>query len=431
MGHTNLLLCMAALAGLLSASQAAHWALLVAGSSGYYNYRHQADVCHAYQILHKNGIPDKNIIVMMYDDIANSRSNPTKGIIINKPGGSDVYAGVPHDYNGHDVTPDNFLKILQGQDMTGVGSGKTLKSTKDDNVFVYFADHGAPNLIAFPHGELHAQDLQTAILNMNKTQQYKQMVFYIEACESGSMFNRHKLPNNINVYATTAASPKEPSYACYWDKMRKTYLGDVYSVKWLEDSDKADFTKETLFEQFEIVKKETNTSHVHEFGDIALGKAAVLGQFQGMLSTNGQRNANNETKYRVTPHVPIRDAVPSPDVNLHSLKRRIEQSNDEYERASLIYQLEMEHESRAKVEKTVRAIVAQIYSAPIKVQKVLSAHTEVNRPTCYKQAVTHFRNKCFDFQQVEYALRHVYVLANLCDQGLNTKLILSAIDAVC
>jgi len=26
------------------------WVLLVAGSSGYMNYRHQADVCHAYQV---------------------------------------------------------------------------------------------------------------------------------------------------------------------------------------------------------------------------------------------------------------------------------------------------------------------------------------------------------------------------------------------
>ena len=33
----------------------------------------QADVCHAYQILHKNGIPDENIVVMMYDDIAHNK----------------------------------------------------------------------------------------------------------------------------------------------------------------------------------------------------------------------------------------------------------------------------------------------------------------------------------------------------------------------
>ncbi len=30
----------------------------------------KADVAHAYQILHKQGIPDERIVVMMYDDIA-------------------------------------------------------------------------------------------------------------------------------------------------------------------------------------------------------------------------------------------------------------------------------------------------------------------------------------------------------------------------
>jgi hypothetical protein len=39
------------------------------------------------------------------------------------------------------------------------------------------------------------------------------------------------------VYATTAANPKESSYACYYDEERGTYLGDWYSVNWMEDSD--------------------------------------------------------------------------------------------------------------------------------------------------------------------------------------------------
>jgi legumain len=35
-----------------------HWAVLVAGSSGFVNYRHQADVCHAYHLLLEQGIPE-------------------------------------------------------------------------------------------------------------------------------------------------------------------------------------------------------------------------------------------------------------------------------------------------------------------------------------------------------------------------------------
>ena len=90
------------------------WAVLVAGSRGWDNYRHQADVCHAYQVgdrrtdkykttrnilltlkvLHGHGVPDENMIVMMYDDIAYSPDNPHQGEIYNQPGGENVYAGV-------------------------------------------------------------------------------------------------------------------------------------------------------------------------------------------------------------------------------------------------------------------------------------------------------------------------------------------------
>jgi legumain len=69
--------------------------LLVAGSKHYYNYRHRADICHAYQILRRGSLEDENIIVFMYDDIENHLDNPRPGIIINQPNGYDVYHGVP------------------------------------------------------------------------------------------------------------------------------------------------------------------------------------------------------------------------------------------------------------------------------------------------------------------------------------------------
>ncbi|KAJ4963081.1 hypothetical protein NE237_023020 [Protea cynaroides] len=73
----------------------ARWAVLVVGSSGYGNFRHQADVCHAYQVLKKGGLKDENIIVFIYDDIAYNELNPRLGVIINHPQGSDVYANMP------------------------------------------------------------------------------------------------------------------------------------------------------------------------------------------------------------------------------------------------------------------------------------------------------------------------------------------------
>lgn len=405
--------------------EAKHWALLVAGSNGWYNYRHQADVCHAYQILHKHGIPDENIIVMMYDDIAHYYKNPTPGKIINKPHGPDVYHGVVKDYTGEDVTPENFLKVLRGDKaaMKDIGSGKVIESGPDDNVFVYFADHGAPNIIAFPSDELHAKDLQEAILDMHKNKQYNKMVFYIEACESGSMFNRHKLPTNINVFATTAANGAESSYAVYYDKDRHTYLGDVYSVMWLQDSDIAKFSTETLQQQFKKVKEETNTSHVMEFGDLSMG-SLTLTNFQG-------EGSSNQFQSKQTALPSIADAVPSPMVPVMILFNQIRNAKTAEEREFYQRELQREQEMRAKIHRTMKTVVKSLVKSEQKQKQILSKPATPMLHRCYKQAVTEFRNSCFNFNKYEHALRHIFVLANLCDEGISAVSIIKAINSAC
>ena len=90
------------------------WALLIAGSSTYANYRHQSDIYHAYQLMLQGGIPKDNIIVMHYDDIATSASNPQQGNVINRPDGPNNYVDVPKDYTGSNVTAANFLRALKG-----------------------------------------------------------------------------------------------------------------------------------------------------------------------------------------------------------------------------------------------------------------------------------------------------------------------------
>ena len=55
---------------MLASAEGAHWAVIMAGSNTFGNYLHQADACHAYQIAKKNGIPESNIIMLAYDDIA-------------------------------------------------------------------------------------------------------------------------------------------------------------------------------------------------------------------------------------------------------------------------------------------------------------------------------------------------------------------------
>jgi legumain len=282
-----------ALVAVLGVAYADNWAVIVAGSNGYGNYRHHADVCHAYQIVKKNGIPSENTIVMLFDDVADSPENPYPGKLFNKPTaagtpGVDVYATCQKDYTGSDVTAANFMSVLKGDAaaMQGIGSGKVLKSGPNDKVFINFADHGGPGLIAMPAGPyLYAQDLMDTLTYMHTNTMYSQLVFYMEACESGSMFDG-LLSADLGIFATTAANPDESSWGTYCppdDKVNgkelETCLGDLYSVNWMEDTDAADIWTETLEAQFTKVQTETTKSHVMQYGDMSWN-TEVIGDFE-------------------------------------------------------------------------------------------------------------------------------------------------------
>lgn len=153
--------------GLALAEDIDHWAVLVTGSRGYANYRHHADVCHAYHIMRKNNIPEEKIITMSYNDVVNALENPMKGKLFNKPNGEDVYAGCKIDYEGNATNSNNFINVLKGNSsgVTG-GNGKVLQSNENSRVFVYFVDHGAPGFIYFPdieHDKLYADVLNATI----------------------------------------------------------------------------------------------------------------------------------------------------------------------------------------------------------------------------------------------------------------------------
>jgi len=61
-------------------------------------------------------------------------------------------AGCVIDYQKADVTPDLYMAVLKGDKnaVKGHGTERVLESTADDFVFLNFADHGGPDLIAFP-----------------------------------------------------------------------------------------------------------------------------------------------------------------------------------------------------------------------------------------------------------------------------------------
>jgi len=398
-----------------------NWAVLVAGSNSWGNYRHQADVCHSYQVLVNHGFNKNNIIVMMYDDIAHNSENPTPGVVINAPNGADVYHGVSKDYTGAAVTPANFLNVLKGN-AAGIkgGNGKVLGSGPNDNVFVFFSDHGGPGIIAFPSELLQATDLNNALVYMHEHQKYNKLVFYLEACESGSMFNT-LLPANINIFATTASDPDTSSYACYYDAKRGTYLGDVYSVNWLENSDKADLSKETLQQQFQVVKRETNTSVVCEYGDQAFSSEPL---------SNYQGPSHSTVRVSSIPN-PNKDAVDSRDVPIAILRHKIAASTGAA-RAKYAAELSAMMQERAALQTLFSTIVAKAAgSSNVALHMTRRMAPTAAHVSCLAASTAAMDATCLSLSQSDYGLKLSMSFVSMCESGVPASSILAAIKSAC
>ncbi|GAB2290607.1 hypothetical protein Dimus_024889 [Dionaea muscipula] len=416
--------------------QGTKWAVLVAGSKGYENYRHQADVCHAYQILKRGGLKDENIVVMMYDDIAHNAANPTPGIIINKPNGTNVYAGVPKDYTGEQVTPKNLLAVLLGDKgaVTG-GSGKVVSSGPNDSIFLYYADHGAPGSLAMPSGdELYAHDLIATLEKKHAARSYRSMVIYVEACEAGSMFDG-LLPKGLNVYVTTASNPDESSWATYYDDHYQTYLGDLYSVSWLENSDEENSQTETLEQQYKVVKLRTFDqyigSHVMQYGDVRLSGEPVSA-YMGMNHNSMKFTPmDNQLTYRQSPAtVPVlqRDA----DV-LYLMEKFRRAAEGSEKRAEARKKLNEELSRRMHIDHVIKTIGEHLFGAE-RASEVLNTVRPTGKPivddwNCLKTLVGTYKAHCGTLSS--YGLKYMRSFANMCNAGVHEDQMALALAQAC
>jgi len=225
---------------------------------------------------------------------------------------------------------------------------------------------------------------------------------------------------NLNIFVTTAANAEESSYACYFDEARSTYLGDWYSVNWMEDTDKEDIRKETLDQQFKITRNETNTSHVMEYGDLSLGKLPV-GQFQGVKKT--KRFMYSE-KYRTT--------APSYEVPLDILYRRLSATDSQEDRREIKAQITNMLSNRKLVETTWSKIVRSVAFTTFQEEKWLKTRPErLTQLRCHNELVHAFSKSCFNFGKNPYAMKFAYILANMCEDNVDPTEAMYMFEDIC
>ncbi|KAK3434556.1 hypothetical protein EUGRSUZ_D02025 [Eucalyptus grandis] len=417
------------------------WAVLVAGSSGYGNYRHQADVCHAYQILKKGGLKEENIVVFMYDDIATHQLNPRPGVIINHPKGDDVYAGVPKDYTGKNVTAANLYAVLLG-DKSAVkgGSGKVVSSKPNDRIFLYYSDHGGPGVLGMPNMPfLYAMDFINVLKKKHAAKGYKEMIIYVEACESGSVFEGI-MPKDLDIYVTTASNAQESSFGTYCPGMEPppppeyiTCLGDLYSIAWMEDSESHNLKKETIKQQYQSVKQRTSNfnnynagSHVMEYGNQSI-KDERLYLYQGFDPATVNFPPN-----RVPPE--YMGIVNQRDADLHFLWQMYKKTeNNSEKKKEITGQISSTMRHRIHLDGSIEMIGALLFG-PEKSSSVLNAAREPGLPLvddwkCLKSMVRVFETHCGSLTQ--YGMKHMRAFANICNSRVTRESMEEACASAC
>uniref|UniRef100_UPI00174F7D81 Asparaginyl endopeptidase n=1 Tax=Clitoria ternatea TaxID=43366 RepID=UPI00174F7D81 len=418
------------------------WAVLVAGSNGYENYRHQADVCHAYQLLIKGGLKEENIVVFMYDDIAWHELNPRPGVIINNPRGEDVYAGVPKDYTGEDVTAENLFAVILG-DRSKVkgGSGKVINSKPEDRIFIFYSNHGGPGVLGMPNEQiLYAMDFIDVLKKKHASGGYREMVIYVEACESGSLFEGI-MPKDLNVFVTTASNAQENSWGTYCPGTEPspppeytTCLGDLYSVAWMEDSESHNLRRETVNQQYRSVKERTSNfkdyamgSHVMQYGDTNI-TAEKLYLFQGFDPATVNlppHNGRIEAKMEV---------VHQRDAELLFMWQMYQRSNHLLgKKTHILKQIAETVKHRNHLDGSVELIGVLLYG-PGKGSPVLQSVRDPGLPlvdnwACLKSMVRVFESHCGSLTQ--YGMKHMRAFANICNSGVSESSMEEACMVAC
>ena len=214
------------------------YALIIATSSKWENYRHQANAYAVYQLLKKNGLKDDHILLVSEDDIADNRNNFTPGIILS-PTGNNLYQDIRVDYRPSEISLE---------ELTGILSGETDASSPHpgphDNLFVYWAGHGRPEGPEWLDQTIPTHKVTEFFKDLSAKQCYRRLFFAMETCYAGQIGICCEDNNVEKMLCLTAANPDETSKASLTDPTGQIWISNSFTdalLKQLEAGGKLSF----------------------------------------------------------------------------------------------------------------------------------------------------------------------------------------------
>ena len=268
-------------AGISYPALTAQYAVLVQGSNGWNNYRHQADVLSVYQMLKTKGFDDDHIILIIDKALASDAMNPEPGIIRAEDGGNDLLAGCSMDYDNADISPSDISNIL-----LGVKTDKTpvvLPKDAGQNVLLFWSGHGhnhannGADELAWRNADvgrgMTADLLRQTISQMQQQGHYRKMFVLTEPCFSEAVIT--PLVGIPGVLAMSSAGTFEQSFADNWSTELGVWRCDRFSRNLVTHLTASPTT--TYRDLYLFCAQRTLGSHVHIVNSAHFGNLYTTG----------------------------------------------------------------------------------------------------------------------------------------------------------
>ena len=257
------------------------YVVLVQGSAGWSNYRHQADVLSVYQQLKANGYDDDHIILIMDKALAADAKNPAPGIVRSEAEGRNLLEGAMVDYDNAVLTAADISDILLGRktERTPV----VLPRDAGQNILFYWSGHGTSRTVSganeflwcdAPTGQGFSDErMRQTVAAMQAAGMYRKLLVITEPCYSQNVIT--PLTGIPGVLAICGAGAYEQSFADSWSSDLGVWMRDRFTHNLLTHIAANPMT--TYRDLYLYCASHTLGSHVHVVNSAHFGNLYTAG----------------------------------------------------------------------------------------------------------------------------------------------------------
>ena len=372
------------------------------------------------------GIKPENIIFMVYYTVLTSAFNPYPGQIFTDP--SDNLDGdwarfgcFDHvDYTNQYINKKVFLGILSGdaetvQKETGIKNPKVLNAGPQDTVFTYFIDHGSDDMIVVGLDHVTSESFLSALESAYEKKIYGKWVWFMEACHSGSMWE--KLSPEMNIYVMTSSDSTHDAQMTHCPpddivagKALGTCLGGLWDNLFLDYLEQnPDCTFSEIVDSVKALVAKTSDQNVSEFGEFSFRDYKVS-EFFGLLPSNNLRSDLDKQKQSTN--------VAIPDVPLYLTKWAAIRAPIQNTKPFELYQRELLVQAKQEVE-IMR--LGRLLMSEKAASSALETHVEEFSVECVRELSLKLIEKCG--HRTPFSSKQNNLLRSICLPGVSVPII--------